>query len=99
MIGREPNIPLHTIVGLPQPEALEPQDYVRTRMLALTRDLLRVRENYNVYYRHTASTYKAKSPIGEPPHLNKRVWAWSPYHKVGISGAPSAKWTEPWKVI
>ena len=40
MFGREPNIPLHTIVGLPQPEALEPQDYVRTRMLALTRDFL-----------------------------------------------------------
>ena len=38
MFGREPNIPLHTIVGLPQPEALEPQDFVRTHMLAMTRD-------------------------------------------------------------
>ena len=39
-------------------------------MLAMTRDLLLVRENYNVYYRGTALTYKAKSPIGEPPHLD-----------------------------
>ena len=27
MFGREPKIPLHTIVGLPQPEVLEPQDF------------------------------------------------------------------------
>ena len=65
----------------------------------MTRDLLRVRENYNVYYRRTASTYKAKSPIGEPPHLDKRVWAWSPYHKVVTSEALSAKWTGPWRVV
>ena len=62
MFGREPNIPLHTIVGLPQLEVFEPQDFMRTCMLAMTRDLQRVRENYNVYYRCTASTYKAKSP-------------------------------------
>ena len=49
MFGREPNIPLHTIVGLPQPEALEPQDYVRTHMLAMARKLMQVRENYNAY--------------------------------------------------
>ena len=35
MFGREPNIPLHTIVGLPVPEALEPQYFVRTGMLAM----------------------------------------------------------------
>ena len=99
IIRHEPSIPLHTIVGLPQPEALEPQDFVKTHMLAMTRDLLRVNENYNAYYRCTASTYKAKSPIGEPPHLNKRVWAWSPYRKVGTSRALSAKWTGPWKVV
>ena len=75
MFGREPNIPLQTIVGLPQPEALEPQDFVRTRMLAMTRDLMQVRENYNVYYRRTSTTYRAKSPIGDPPHLHKLVWA------------------------
>ena len=51
MFGREPNIPLHTIVRLPQPEALEPQDFVRTRMLAMARNLMQVRKNYNVYYR------------------------------------------------
>ena len=95
MFGREPHIPLHTIVGLPQPEELEPQDFVKTRMLAMNRDLLRVRDNYNVYYRRTASTYKAKSPIGDPPHLNKQVWAWSP----GTSGALSAKWTGPWRIV
>merc|ERR1712082_101438 len=68
-------------------------------MLAISRDFLRGRDNYNVYYRCTATTYKAKSLIGEPPHLNKRVWAWSPYRKVGTSGALSAKWTGPWKVV
>ena len=52
-------------------------------MLAMTRDMLRVRDNYNVYYRRTAATYKAKSPIGKPPHLHKLVWAWSPYWKIG----------------
>ena len=99
MFGREPNIPLHTIVGLPQPEALEPQDFMRTCMLAMTRDLLQVRENYNVYYRRTAVTYRAKSPIGDPPHLRKLVLAWLPYHKLGTSGALSAKWTGPWRVV
>ena len=68
MFGCDLSIPLHTIVGLPQPEALELQDFVRTRMLAMTRYLLQVKENYNAYYRRTASTYKAKSLIGEPPH-------------------------------
>ena len=48
MFGREPNIPLHTIVGLLQSKALEPQDFVRTCMLAMTRDLPQVRDNYNV---------------------------------------------------
>ena len=99
MFGQEPNIPLHTIVGLPQPEALEPQDFVRTRMLAMARNLMQVRENYNAYYRLTAATYRAKSPIGDPPHLHKLVWAWSPYYKLGISGALSAKWSGPWKVV
>ena len=99
MFGREPNIPLHTIVGLPQPEALEPQDFMRTCMLAMTRDLLQVRDNYNVYYRRTAVTYRAKSPIGDPPHLHKLVWAWSPYQKLGNSGALSTKWSGPWKIV
>ena len=68
-------------------------------MLAMTRDLLRVRENYNVYYRCTAMTYRAKSPIGDPPHLHKLVWAWSLYCKLGTSGALSAKWSGPWKIV
>ena len=73
MFGREPNIPLHTIVGLPQPEALEPQYFIRTHMLVMARNLMQVRENYNAYYRQTAATYRAKSPIGDPPHLHKLV--------------------------
>ena len=40
MYGREPIIPLHTIVGLPQPEVLEPQDFVQTRALAMARSLI-----------------------------------------------------------
>ena len=36
MFGREPTIPLHTIVGLPQPEELELQDFVQTQTLAIT---------------------------------------------------------------
>ena len=96
MFGREPHIPLHTIVGLPQPEALDPQDFVKTHMMAMNRVLAKVRENYDIYYRRTASSYKARSPIGEPPHLNKQVWAWSPYRKKGTSGALSSKWTGPW---
>ena len=51
MFGQEPNIPLHTIVRLPQPEALEPQDFVMTWMLVMARNLMQVRENYNTYYR------------------------------------------------
>ena len=92
MFRREPMIPLHTIVGLPQPEALEPQDFVRTCTLAMARQLTLVRENYNAYYRQTAVTYKAKSLTGDPPHLYKLVLAWSPYSKLGTSGALSAKW-------
>ena len=59
IFGREPMIPLHTIVGLPQLEALEPQDF--TRVLAMARHLTFTEENYNVYYKRTAATYKAKS--------------------------------------
>ena len=67
MFGREPTIPLHTIVGLPQPEALEPQDFARTCTLAIARQLTFAQENYNAYYKRTAATYKAKSLIGDPP--------------------------------
>ena len=66
MFGREPMIPLHTIVGLPQPEALEPQDFVQIHALAMARQLTLPQENFNAYYRRTAATYKAKSPIGDP---------------------------------
>ena len=66
MFGRKPTIPLHTIVGLPQPEALEPQDFAQTRALAMARQLTFAQENYNTYYKWTAATYKAKSPIGTP---------------------------------
>ena len=68
-------------------------------MLAMARNLMQVRENYNAYYRQTAATYRAKSPIGDPPHLHKLVWAWSPYRKLGTSGALSAKWLGLWKVV
>ena len=99
MLGREPMIPLYTIVGLPQPEALEPQDYAWTRALAMARHLTFTEENYNVYYKRTEATYKAKSPIGDPQHLHKLVWAWSLYRKLGTSGALLAKWSGPWKIV
>ena len=75
MYRREPTIPVYTIVGLPQPEALEPQDFDRTRALAMARNLVIAQENYETYYRRAAATYTARSPIGEPPHLDKLVWA------------------------
>ena len=40
MYGREPIIPLHTIVGLPHLEVLEPQDLVQTCALAMDRSLI-----------------------------------------------------------
>ena len=97
MFGREPMILLHKIVRLPQPEALEPQDFTWTRALAMTRYLMFAEENFNVYYKRKAATYKAKSLIGDPPHLHKLVWAWSQYRKLGTSRALSAKWSGPWK--
>ena len=99
MYGRESSIPLHTIVGLPQPKAFGPEDFARTRTLAMARSLVIAKENYETYYRRAAATYKARSPIGEPPHLDKLVWAWSPYRKLGTSGALSSKWSGPWKVV
>ena len=63
MFGREPMIPLHTIVGLPQLKALEPQDFVQTHALAMARQLTFTEENYKVYYKQTVATYKAKSLI------------------------------------
>ena len=89
MYRREPSIPLHTIVGLPQPEALEPQDFARTCILAMARNLVIAQENYDTYYKRAAATYMARSPIEEPPHVDKLVWAWSPYRKLGTSGALS----------
>ena len=68
-----------SLVGLPQPEALEPEDFARTRTLAMARSLVIAEKNYETYYRRAAATYKARSLIGEPPHLDKLVWAWSPY--------------------
>ena len=93
--GRGPIIPLYTIVGLPQPEVLEPQDFVISRALAMARSLVYTKENYNTHYKSTAAAYTARSPIGEPPHLNKLEWAWSLYRKMGTSGALSAKWSGP----
>ena len=97
--GREPTIPLHTIVQLPQLEALEPQDFIRTRALAMARSLIYAKENYDTYYRRAVATYMARSPIGEPPHLDKLVWAWSPYRNLGTLEALSAKWSGLWKVV
>ena len=99
MFGREQTIPLHTIVGVPQPEALEPQAFAWTCALAMARQLIFAQENYNVYYKWTAATYKAKSPIGDPLYLNKIVWAWSPYRKLGTSRALSPKWSGPWRIV
>ena len=58
MYGREPSIPLHTIVSLPHPEALEPEDFTRTCTLAMDRNLMIDKENYETYYRRAAVTYK-----------------------------------------
>ena len=95
MFGREMTIPLHTIVRLPQPEALELQDFTQTCALAMARKFTITQENYNAYYKQRAATYKARSPIGDPPHIHKLVWAWSPYRKLGTSRALSAKWSGP----
>ena len=57
----------------------------------MARNLVIAEENYETYYRRDAATYKARRPIGEPPHLDKLVWAWSPYRNLGTSGALSSK--------
>ena len=73
--------------------------FAQKHALDMARQWMFAQENYNVYYKWTADTYEAKGPIGDPPHLNKLVWAWSPYRKLGTSGALSAKWSGPWKVV
>ena len=75
--------------------ALEPENFARIRTLAMARSLVIAEENYETYYRRAAATYKARSPIGEPLHLDKLVWAWSPYQKLGTLGALSSKWSGP----
>ena len=90
MYGREPTIPLCTIIGLPQPEALEPQELVRTHALAMARSYVYAKENYYTYFKLTAATYTTRSPIEEPPHIDKLVWARSPYRKMRTAGALSA---------
>ena len=57
------------------------------------------KENYDTYFRRAVATYKTTSLIGEPLRLDKLVWAWSPYRKLEILGALSAKWSGPWKVV
>ena len=49
--------------------------------------------------KRTAASYEEKNPIGKPPELNKLVWTWSPYWKVGRAGALSAKWSSPWGIV
>ena len=63
------------------------------RLLAMAQD------KYQVYLRITANTYMAQSPLGSGQPLGMRVWCWSPYQKKGRSGALSAKWSGPWRII
>ena len=81
MFGQEPHVPLYTVVGLPQPELLEPHDFIKTRTIAIYRQLSAVRESYQAYFNQTSQTNKAKNPIGELPYEGKLVLTWSPIER------------------
>ena len=88
MFGREPNMPLHTIVRLQQPEALEPQDFIRNRMIAHHRKFLAVMGKYQIYFNRTVKIYKAKSLIGDKSVQSQ-----------GTSRTPAIRWSRPGEFI
>ena len=97
--GRDPPIPLTTMVGLPDREPLDPAEYMLTLSATMGRLLTMAQGKYQVYLRRIANTYTARSPLGSGQPLGMRVWCWSPYQKKGKSGALSAKWSGPWRII
>ena len=97
--GRDPPIPLTTVVGLPDREPLDPAEYMLTLSTTMGRLLTTARDKYQVYIRRTADSYTTPSPLGPKQPLGMRVWCWSPYRKRGKSGALSAKWSGPWRII
>ena len=97
--GTDPPIPLSTIVGVPEKTQLDPAEYMLTLSTNMGRLLITARERYQVYIRRTADTYITPSPLGSKEPLGMRVWCWSPYRKKGTSGALSAKWSGPWRIV
>ena len=97
--GTDPPIPLSTIVGVPEKTQLDPAEYMLTLSTNMGRLLITARERYQVYIRRTADSYITPSPLGSKEPLGMRVWCWSPYRKKGTSGALSAKWSGPWRIV
>ena len=97
--GKDPPIPLTTVVGLPDREPLDPAEYMLTLSATMGRLLATAQDKYQVYLRRTANTYTARSPLGSGQPLGMRVWCWSPYRKKGKSGALLAKCSGPWRII
>ncbi len=97
--GTDPPIPLSTVVGVPEKTPLDPAEYMLTLSTNMGRLLITARDKYQVYIRRTADSYITPSPLGSREPLGLRVWCWSPYRKKGTSGALSAKWSGPWRII
>ncbi len=97
--GTDPPIPLSTVVGVPEKTQLDPAEYMLTLSTNMGRLLITARDRYQVYIRRTADSYITPSPLGSKEPLGMRVWCWSPYRKKGTSGALSAKWSGPWRIV
>ena len=97
--GRDPPIPPTTMVRLTDREPLDPAEYMLTLSATMGRLLTMAQGKYQVYLRRIANTYTARSPLGSGQPLGMRWWCWSPYRKKGKSGALSAKWSGPWRII
>ncbi len=97
--GTDPPIPLSTVVGVPEKTQLDPAEYMLTLSTNMGRLLITARDSYQVYIRRTADSYITPSPLGSKEPLGMRVWCWSPYRKKGTSGALSAKWSGPWRIV
>ena len=77
----------------------DPAEYMLTLSTNMGQLLITARERYQIYIRRTADTYITPSPLGTEEPLGMRIWCWSPYWKRGTSGALSAKWSGPWKIV